>query len=101
MPKQRLCSFVISAYACWLVLLASGDDLNFARILLSPTDSPLEDMMTLDDPNADFIESDTQPNVAQGLSTDGRRLLRTSASHTSRTANGFLPSRERQIPLRC
>ena len=56
MPKGRARAGVLTAFACWLVLLASGDDFNFARLaLLSPL--PYEDLLPLDDPNTDFTPS--------------------------------------------
>jgi hypothetical protein len=56
MPKGRARAGVLTAFACWLVLLASGDDFNFARLaLLSPL--PYEDLLPLDDPNSDFTPS--------------------------------------------
>ncbi|HEY7428199.1 MAG TPA: hypothetical protein VH682_28455 [Gemmataceae bacterium] len=56
MPKGRARSAVLTAFACWLILLASGDDFNFARAVLPSTLTP-EDVLPLDDPNSDFTES--------------------------------------------
>jgi hypothetical protein len=56
MPKGRARSAFLTAFACWLVLLASGDDFNFARIVLLSTPTS-EDLLPLDDPNTDFTES--------------------------------------------
>jgi hypothetical protein len=56
MPKGRARSGVLAAFACWLVLLASGDDFNFARTIL-PSTPASEDLLPLDDPNTDFTES--------------------------------------------
>ena len=53
MPKGRARSAFLTAFACWLVLLASGDDFNFARIVLLSTPTS-EDLLPLDDPNTDF-----------------------------------------------
>src|SRR5579884_4188377 len=57
MPKGRARAGVVTAFACWLVFLASGDDFNFARIALLPIPEPSEDLLPLDDPNSDFTES--------------------------------------------
>jgi hypothetical protein len=56
MPKSRSRAGVLAAFACWLVLLASGDDCNFARLAL-PSPLPCEDLLPLDDPNTDFTPS--------------------------------------------
>jgi len=56
MPKGRARSAVLTSFACWLVLLASGDDFNFARAVL-PSIPTSEDLLPLDDPNTDFTES--------------------------------------------
>jgi len=56
MPKGRARSAFLTAFACWLVLLASGDDFNFARAVL-PSIPMSEDLLPLDDPNTDFTES--------------------------------------------
>ena len=56
MPKGRARSAVLTSFVCWLVLLASGDDFNFARAVLSSTPTS-EDLLPLDDPNNDFTES--------------------------------------------
>src|SRR6516165_10058563 len=56
MPKGRARAGVLTAFACWLVLLASGDDFNFARMVLLSTPTS-EDVLPLDDPNTDFTES--------------------------------------------
>jgi hypothetical protein len=57
MPKGFARSCVLSAFACWLVILASGDDFNFARVALLSSAPASEDVLPLDDPNTDFTES--------------------------------------------
>jgi hypothetical protein len=101
MPKQRLRSFAITATACWLVLLASGDDLNFARLVLPESDTPLEDVTTLDDPNLDFTESGVPPTLRQCQLSNRRNVSRTAAPALSTPTNNFGPRTDRHIPLRC
>jgi len=60
MPKGRAHSGVLATFACWLVILASGDDFNFARVVFSPPPAS-EDLLPLDDPNTDFTESSESP----------------------------------------
>jgi hypothetical protein len=101
MTKQRVYSSVLFMAACWLVLLASGDDINLARLVLPATDSPLEDVMPLDDPNFDFTESNAPPTPHQDEPSDGPRLLRTASRRPSIPTAGFRQRTDRQIPLRC
>jgi hypothetical protein len=61
MPKGRVRAVVLTAFACWLVLLASGDDFNLARMALLPSSLPSEDLLPLDDPNSDFTASSQSP----------------------------------------
>jgi hypothetical protein len=73
MPKGRARSAFLTAFACWLVLLASGDDFNFARAIL-PSIPMSEDLLPLDGPNTDFTESAQSTRVfvadfARGRST--------------------------------
>ena len=60
MPKGRARSGLLAAFACWLVILASGDDFNFARAVFPSTPAP-EDLLPLDDPNTDFTQSAQSP----------------------------------------
>jgi hypothetical protein len=60
MPKGRARFAVLTSFACWLVLLASGDDFNFARAVL-PSIPSSGDLLPLDDPNTDFTESAASP----------------------------------------
>jgi hypothetical protein len=57
MLKHRIHSCALSAFACWLTLLASGDDFNLARIMLLPSTLDSEGRLPLDDPNTDFTKS--------------------------------------------
>src|SRR5436309_1713945 len=45
--------------ACWLIVMASGDDFNVARIIIPmlPSNCPPH-ALPLDDPNTDFTKSD-------------------------------------------
>ena len=56
MPKSRSRAGVLTAFACWLVLLASADDFNLARLVLPLADVDSEGLLSLDDPNSDFTE---------------------------------------------
>ena len=60
MPKRPVRSWVLSALACWLTLLASADDFNLARLTLPPT-ADSEESLPLDDPNTDFTQSAQSP----------------------------------------
>lgn len=101
MPKRRLRSFVITATTCWLVLLASGDDLNFARFVLPEPDTPLEDATPLDDPNLDFTESGVSPTLPRCQPSNRRTVSRTAAPALSTPTNNFGPRTDRHFPLRC
>jgi hypothetical protein len=101
MPKHRLCSSVLLLTGCWLVLLASGDDINFARLVLPPTDSPLEDVMPFDDPNFDFTQPGTPPPPQLGEPSDGQNQSRTASLRPSTPTDGFRTRTDRHIPLRC
>jgi hypothetical protein len=61
MPTRPTRSCALSALACWLVLLASGDDFNLARALLPLPVPDAEAPLPLDDPNTDFAESPPSP----------------------------------------
>jgi hypothetical protein len=101
MPKHRALSRVLLLTTCWLVLLASGDDINFTRIVFPSTDSPLEDVMPLDDPNFDFTEPATLPTPQQGQSSGGPHVPRTASRRPSTPADGFHTRTDRHLPLRC
>ena len=108
MPKGRARSGFLAAFACWLVLLASGDDFNFARAML-PSTPASEDLLPLDDPNTDFTESSQTPGPTTPCRTGwgctssvGRcvaeaALTSPSAAHT----HGHRPLWGRTAPLRC
>ena len=56
----KRCSCLIETlFACWLIVMASGDDFNVCRIVipLLPSSSP-NDSLPLDDPNTDFTRVD-------------------------------------------
>jgi hypothetical protein len=101
MPKQRVYSCIVLMTACWLVLLASGDDINFARLVLPPTNSPVEDVMPFDDPNFDFTESGTPPPPQQGEPPGGQNLSRTASLRPSTPTDSFRTRTDRHVPLRC
>jgi hypothetical protein len=44
----------LALLACLLTVVASGDDFCFMRLAVSP---PTPDVLPLDDPNCDFVES--------------------------------------------
>ncbi len=82
MSQRHLRSSVLSILACWLMVLASGDDFNFARVVLSPLDQESEDLLPLDDPNADFTElsaAHTSVTAEGGRSRSGTSDARTSS----------------------
>jgi hypothetical protein len=63
--------------ACWLVVMASGDDFNFARVafpLLSS--SSTTNVLPLDDPNSDF----TEPNAAKSSPRTGKKRFKELSS---------------------
>ena len=109
MPKGRARSGLLAAFACWLVLLASGDDFNFARAVLLPSALASEDILPLDDPNTDFTQSSQSPrptttsrNRGGCTSSVGQRVdgaARTSASVAP--AHSRPPRHFSNLPLRC
>jgi hypothetical protein len=101
MPKNRLFSQVVLVSTCWLVLLASGDDINLARIALPPTDTPVEDVMPFDDPNFDFTQPSAPPTPQQGKPSAGPNLSRTASVRPSTPLDGYFSPPDRHIPLRC
>jgi len=64
MIKKRLRGWMSPIFACLLVVAASGDDFNFARLSLIPSDTA-EDVLPLDDPNTDFTESSRPTTTSQ------------------------------------
>ena len=76
MPKSRTHAGVLTAFACWLVLLASADDFNLARLVLPLADVDCEELLSLDDPNSDFTVSSRSPETT---TTDRRRKERKDA----------------------
>jgi hypothetical protein len=61
MPKRSVRSWVLSAFACWLTMLASADDFNLARLAHPPSTADDGESLPLDDPNTDFTESSQSP----------------------------------------
>src|SRR5262245_25194316 len=109
MPQRSLRSWALSAFACWLVLLASADDFNLARLVLPPPDVDFEGLLPLDDPNTDFTQSSqsresptTSRHRCSCTTSVGQRL--TGAVLTSPFAAltlGHLPRSRGNTPLRC
>ena len=108
MPKGRARSAFLTAFACWLVLLASGDDFNFARALL-PSIPSSGDLLPLDDPNTDFTESAQSPGPTTSYhdrcgctSSVGRSSAEaTSPSRVDAPAPCHPPRQSNNTPLRC
>jgi hypothetical protein len=109
MPKHHIRSWVRSALACWLTLLASADDFNLVRLALPPSTADSEGLLPLDDPNTDFTES-SQPREPPTLSRDRRGCTSsggpgwTGASLTAPlvgAAHGHPPPLRLDTPLRC
>jgi len=108
MPKGRARSALLTAFACWLVLLASGDDFNFARAVL-PSIPMSEDLLPLDDPNSDFTESaqstgptPTYRDRCACPSSVGRSSAgAASPSRFAAAAPGHPPGQSNNTPLRC
>src|SRR5689334_7015624 len=108
MPKGRARAGVLTAFACWLVLLASGDDFNFARLAL-PSPPTSEDLLPPDDPNSDFTTSspsskltttsrdrgDCPSSAGRSVAGAGRTWLFATPPH-SRS-----PRHSNNAPLRC
>jgi hypothetical protein len=101
MPKNCVHSSVLLFTSCWLVLLASGDDINFARILLPSTDASVEDVMHLDDPNFDFTQPSAPTNPQQGKPETAPKLSTTTSARPSILSDCFCPLTDRHLPLRC
>jgi len=109
MPKRHIRSWVLSAFACWLTLLASADDFNLARVVLPSPTSDSEGLLPLDDPNTDFTESSESPvptTTYRGrgalTSSVGQRLMGADlASPSAAPAPGRPPRNCSIAPLRC
>jgi hypothetical protein len=98
----------LSAFACWLTLLASGDDFNLARVML-PSILDSEGRLPLDDPNTDFTKSSksrlpTTTHGDRGGCTSSAGQSWTGAAFTSPFAaptHGHPPRPCLNTPLRC
>jgi hypothetical protein len=101
MPKNRLLSQVVLVSTCWLVLLASGDDINVARFVLPPTDSSVEHVMPFDDPNFDFTQPSAPPTLQQGQPAVGPNLFGTASRRQTIHSEGFCTPADHHLPLRC
>jgi hypothetical protein len=101
MPKKRLHSRVLLVTTCWLILLASGDDINFARIVLPPTDAAVGDVMPFDDPNFDFTQPNAPPNPQHRKPEAAPKLSTTGSLRPSILSDCYCPFTDHHIPLRC
>ena len=109
MPKSRTHAGVLTAFACWLVLLASADDFNLARLVLPLANVDSEELLSLDDPNSDFTPScqSRQPPTTSGqrrscTAAVGPRLTRAALPPPSAARTLGHPIRPgSNTPLRC
>ena len=109
MPKRSLRSWTLLAFACWLVLLASADDFNLARLVLPLADVDSEGLLPLDDPNSDFTEPSrsrepptTYRHRCSWTTFVGQSLTRTVlTSPFAAFALGRPPRPGNNTPLRC
>jgi hypothetical protein len=109
MPKGCAHSRVLSAFAAWLVILASGDDFDLAHLILPPSTQAAEDLLTLDDPNTDFTESSqssgptTPCRTGWGCTSSVGRCVAEAAltSPSAALTHGHRPRKSRTAPLRC
>jgi hypothetical protein len=105
MPQRPARSCALPAFACFLALLAGGDDFNLARVVL-PLPAPVSGSpLPLDDPNTDFTEAPqaqeqatADPGPADGPWTVGRRPARTAIAPPAR---GHSTRNPITSPLRC
>jgi hypothetical protein len=103
-PLPRV-SATLAAFACLLVLLASGDDFNLARAALPlPAPDPGA-TLPLDDPNTDFTEAPqdrgqtaADPLPCDGPGAAGRGPVRTAVVPPAR---GHSTRNSINSPLRC
>ena len=98
MPNSRAHSSILFFLACWLVLLASGDDINVARLMLPSADSSL---VPLDDPNDDFTEPVTPPTPQSDEPSAGPNVVRTPSLRLPPPAEDLRTRTDCPIPLRC
>ena len=101
MIKKRVYSRFVLVTTCWLVLLASGDDINFARIVLPSTDASVEDVMPFDDPNFDFTQPNASPTPQLDKPEAAPKLSATASLRPSILSDCFCPLTDRHLPLRC
>jgi hypothetical protein len=109
MPTRPTRPCAVTALACWLVLLASGDDFNLARALLPLPAPDSEAPLPLDDPNTDFDESPPSPGPTASCpdrcgcpSAAGRRSAEAVLSPPlAAPARGHPPGRGLNTPLHC
>jgi len=109
MPKRPPRPWLLSAFACWLTLLASADDFNLARLTLPPLTPDCEEPLPLDDPNTDFTES--SPTREPTTTSRDRLVCKTSdgpystgatpTSTLAAPAHGHPPHPCHNAPLRC
>jgi hypothetical protein len=107
-PKRPNRSWFLSAFACWLTLLASADDFNLARLALPPSAADAEESLPLDDPNTDFTQPSPirEPKVTPRdrcgfASSAGPSLARVALAPSSAAAHGHPPRPGSNTPLRC
>jgi hypothetical protein len=105
MPQRRPRHRALSALVCSLVLLASGDDFNLARVVLPlPAPAP-EAPLPLDDPNTDFTEGPQAQEQApagraprEGQAAAARGPARAAVAPPARTHS---TRNSTNSPLRC
>jgi hypothetical protein len=109
MTKYHAWFRAFAAVACWLTMLASGDDFNLARAVLPLPAPPPDSLLPLDDPNTDFTggsestrpttthPSKSVPPVSAHLKLAGTGLPAPVAppAHPSSLRAGV------KVPLRC
>jgi hypothetical protein len=90
----------LGAVACWLALLAGGDDFNLARAVL-PLPAPAPDSpLPLDDPNTDFTRS-SEPRSPTAANLGGAGPAPPAGLRPARLAlSPPAPSPARGRPLR-
>jgi hypothetical protein len=105
MPQPHPLSRALAAVACSLVLLASGDDFNLARVVL-PLPAPAPgSLLPLDDPNTDFTvtpqdwgQTAADPGPCDEPGAAGRGSVRTVFVPPAR---GHSTRNSINSPLRC